>query len=173
MSFTNLTLDVNNIPAVEAVPLQPIARDYKKVMLLRWVLLWIFISVAFLILVFGIEVMPIGIPLLIISILLMMLAIFNLVTRNLSFKKMSYAIREHDVIFKKGWFVQTLGVCPTKKIQHCKISSDVFERMYGLATLSFYTAGSSGADMKIAGLTKEEAEKIRTSVMTKLAEYEQ
>jgi len=173
MPFTNLTIDINSIPAVESLFLKPVEKDYKKVMVFRWALRWAFLFVLLLVSVSVFELGKKYVLITVISGVFILLALFDLLTRNLSHKKMSYAVREHDVIFRKGWLIQTLGVCPTKTIQHCKISSDLFERMYNLATLSLYTAGSSGADMKIRGLNKEDAEKVRVFVMNKQAGYDE
>ena len=47
------------------------------------------------------------------------------------------------------------------------MDAGLFERKYGLATLSVYTAGGNEADMKIPGLTTEIAASLRELVTRK------
>ena len=70
-------------------------------------------------------------------------------------------------MYQTGWLVQSLRVCPFNRIQHCSVDVGLFERKYGLATLSVYTAGGNEADMKIPGLTTEMAASLRELITTK------
>jgi hypothetical protein len=42
------------------------------------------------------------------------------------------------------------------------------ERKFGLASLTIYTAGTEGADMRIPGLEQIEAERLRHFILSKI-----
>jgi membrane protein YdbS with pleckstrin-like domain len=56
---------------------------------------------------------------------------------------------------------------PFNRVQHAEVSNGPLQRKYGLATLKFFTAGGSSVDLKIDGLHKERAEKMRSFIMEK------
>jgi membrane protein YdbS with pleckstrin-like domain len=56
---------------------------------------------------------------------------------------------------------------PFNRIQHVETSNTPFDRRYGIATLRLFTAGGSGADLKIDGLGKKAAEKLRVYILEK------
>jgi len=79
----------------------------------------------------------------------------------LGFFNRKYAIREHDVSYKKGVLVHAITTVPFARIQHIELEERPFSRLFKLASLKIYTAGESGGDLKINGLTKREAKKIK------------
>ena len=50
---------------------------------------------------------------------------------------------------------------PFSRIQHVEIDEGPLERYFSLATLSVYTAGDSGKDLKISGLRIDLAQEIK------------
>jgi membrane protein YdbS with pleckstrin-like domain len=85
-----------------------------------------------------------------------------------SFPLAGYALREKDVVYKRGWVIQSLRICPFNRIQNCTVQSGPIERRYGLASVIVYTAGSAGADMKIHGLKSEEADRLRQFILQQI-----
>ena len=84
---------------------------------------------------------------------------------SLRVDRMRYAIREQDVSFAQGVFFQEVITIPFNRIQHCELSRGVFERMYKLATIKIYTAGGSGSDISIPGLTPADAQRLRDFIV--------
>jgi membrane protein YdbS with pleckstrin-like domain len=74
---------------------------------------------------------------------------------------MGYALRKHDLVFRKGWLFEKLHIIPLKKIQHCQVKRGPLERRYGLASLKIFTAGGTGADITLSGLTRQDAERLK------------
>ncbi|MCR6719337.1 MAG: PH domain-containing protein [Chitinophagaceae bacterium] len=97
----------------------------------------------------------------------LLFAISSFFLTILSFRYKAYALREHDVIYRSGWLVQSVRVCPFNRIQHCSVDSGVIDRRYGLSSLSVYTAGGAEADMKLAGLPKDVADDMRDFILSK------
>ena len=70
---------------------------------------------------------------------------------------MGFALRTHDLVYRNGWLFEKLHVVPLIKVQHCQVKKGPLERRYGLSALRVYTAGVSGADLVLEGLTDEQA----------------
>jgi hypothetical protein len=95
------------------------------------------------------------------GILLILILAALLFTANKSFANMGYALRKHDLVFRKGWLFEKLHIVPLKKIQHCLVKRGPLERKFGLASLKIFTAGGTGADITLGGLTQQEAERLK------------
>jgi membrane protein YdbS with pleckstrin-like domain len=88
----------------------------------------------------------------------------------LAFKKRKYAIREKDISYKSGIFFKKLTTVPFSRVQHIEIDEKPISRLFGLASLSIYTAGDSSDDLVIKGVTKEIALQIKEYISTKINE---
>jgi len=172
-AFSNTPLAITSLPRAEEISLQSIEPQYKKLLVWQWMILWI--------LVFSISVFIIVVEkklhdvFLIPGILLalVLISIFSLWFRVQSFKKKAYAIREHDLVYRTGWLIQRVAVCPFNRIQHCSVTVSLLERRLGLASLSVFTAGSMGADIKIRGLKETDAARICDFILEKTKMHEQ
>ena len=167
MEFENAGIDFSRLPKVEDVPLQPIHPKYLSVLKAQWVIAWTVVVVATGILVYFSGNLHHPAWIILISLAIIGFALLNWLLVKRSFYRKSYAVREHDIMYQTGWLVQSLRVCPFNRIQHCSVDAGLFERKYGLATLSVYTAGGNEADMKIPGLTTEIAASLRELVTRK------
>ena len=85
-----------------------------------------------------------------------------------SFRKKSYAFRDHDVIYKYGVFKESLVIVPYNRIQHIALHQGFFSRRYNLASLEFYTAGGSTSDINIPGFHLEDARNLKEIVSKKI-----
>ena len=159
------------IPQHKDVILMPVEKSYKKVLLIQWGILWLMVSaiaVALFLLVDSLQS-----TLIIMSgiIGILLLAGFHFYSIDKAFPQMAYAMRAHDVLFKKGWLFQQLHIVPLSKIQHCVIKKGPLERKFKLASLQLFTAANASfADIKIGGLTEEQAERLKEWVLSKTDE---
>ena len=85
-----------------------------------------------------------------------------------SVPKKGYAVRDKDIVYKSGVFWRTVTAIPFNRIQHVEKSSTPLDRRFQLATLQLFTAGGSGGDLKIHGLSAKTAEKLRTFILNKV-----
>ena len=60
-------------------------------------------------------------------------------------------------------FHSELGVARSR-IQHTDVTQGPVQRLYGLATLSIYTAGTEDAQIDVAGISFEEAKRLRAEL---------
>lgn len=89
------------------------------------------------------------------------MGIIGIVFPFLSYYYWKYEIRDNELYIERGVLTKIRTVAPRTRIQHLDVSQGVFERMFGLARLVIYTAGSRGADIIIPGLEVEFADKLR------------
>lgn len=160
MEFSNLPLTPNDLPRVEELTLEPVSPLYNRVQLYRWLLFWIGIILVWVgVAIFFRERFSTLIVVLVSVGIVFLAMVFRLF--YWSYKNRSYGIRQHDVVSQSGWFTKQLQVCPLNRIQHTTISADVFERKYGLSTLTLYTAGNNDSDISLVGLTTETARQLK------------
>jgi len=86
---------------------------------------------------------------------------------GISLPKRGYVLRDKDILFRKGVIWRSVTAIPFNRIQHVETSSTPFDRKFDLATLQLFTAGGSGGDLKIDGLTAAVAEQLRVFVLEK------
>jgi len=73
----------------------------------------------------------------------------------------SYRVGEIDLRLVRGVLWRTESVVPHARIQHVDTRQGPVERMFGLASVVVYTAGSVGARVGIPGLIAADAEALR------------
>ncbi|HVK96744.1 MAG TPA: PH domain-containing protein [Flavisolibacter sp.] len=168
MEFINASVDLEKLPHINNVHLQPIHRDYLKVLRYEWLLFTVVLAITgTLIIVLNAPVRETYWWLAIIALVLLTCGLYFYIQEK-SFAYKAFAVREKDVIYRKGWLHQTTTICPFNRIQNCSVQSGPWERKFNLASLIIYTAGTEGADLKIPGLLQEEAEKIRHFILDKI-----
>ena len=86
----------------------------------------------------------------------------------ISVPRIGYAVRERDIIYKRGVFWHTVTAVPFNRIQHVEKSSTPLDRRFNIATLQLFTAGGTGGDLKIHGLPARTAEKLRIFILEKI-----
>lgn len=72
-----------------------------------------------------------------------------------------YLVREHDIVYRSGWWTRTVTAVPFTRIQHSEIQQGPLGRWLGHCHLKLYTAGASGANLEIPGLSMSTARNIR------------
>lgn len=170
--FSNETVELSSLPRAEEVTLQPIEQSYWKVLQWGWMIVWGVILLALTPTIVFSKQKDLLLWVLIVTPLLFLCLFGYWLMRN-SFSRKAYALRSKDIIYRSGWLIQQLAVCPFNRIQHCSINAGPFERKLGLASLSIYTAGTDGADIKIPGLKQETAHALRYFIMKKTTANEQ
>ena len=163
--FNNEAIDITGLPRAEDVSLLPIEPGYWKVLKWSWMIVsFILLGVLSLILLLGFPGDTL-ILLLIPALAMLLLLIFWLMRKSFLWK--AYALREKDIIYRTGWLIRRMSICPFNRIQHCSINAGPFERKLGLSSLSIYTAGTQGADFKIPGLKEDVALSLRDFILAK------
>ena len=91
--------------------------------------------------------------------------VFLMIRLLIVFPYRGYAVRQHDIIYKKGWLWRSITTIPFQRVQHCDIKQGLIERYFGLSRLNVYTAGGQQSDLRIPGLQMEQAEKFKQFIL--------
>lgn len=102
---------------------------------------------------------------------LVILMVTSYIGNFIGFKRRSYALREKDITYRKGWLFYSTTTIPFNRIQHSEVSQGPVEQNYHLSTLKIYTAGGSSSDLSIPGLEDDEAQRLRDFISKKVSEH--
>lgn len=105
------------------------------------------------------------------AIVLAVFIILGFISIFKGYPRRSYALRERDITYKKGWLFFSTTTIPFNRIQHSEVAQGPLERSYKLSTLKIYTAGGSSSDLSVPGLEAEEAQKLRDFIAKKASAY--
>lgn len=168
MEFNNPSVDTSTLPRAEDVKLQPIEPSFWKVLQLEWLITAVILLAIGGSAIFFIKAIqkPLVIGIAAGAWFLTILVYYFIISQ--SFKRKAYALREKDAMYRSGWITRVLHICPYNRIQHCSIHAGPLERRFGLASISLYTSGSDGSDIRIPGLTESTAASIREFIMQKV-----
>lgn len=163
--WENPEVDIKSLPSVEGASFQLHPIRYRKYRLIMISLIWIIPFFAVIPVVFNAPYY-VGIPVLVVLLALMTLSAFSIFR---GYRKRSYALRQKDLTYKKGWIFSSVTTIPFNRIQHTEISHGPLERKFKLCSLKIYTAGGSSSDLSIPGLEYEEAEVLKDFIAQKVA----
>lgn len=165
MEFKNPTLTTEQLPQYQDVELSRIDKKYKAVIIWQWIIL--------LLVLIGINLLMSLDPGLSKHLYIAigasaMIALLWIVLQLTAFKRRSYTVREQDIIYRHGLISVITTVIPYKRIQHIAVAEGVLLRVYQLATIQIYTAGGGSGDLKLKGLPREEATRIKDFILSKI-----
>lgn len=165
-SLDNDPVPTDALPALESVALTPVTRRFAgyrmTVTLLFWWPLALLVAVA-----------PVGpeLPWLARGALGLMVAALGgglAALAGAEARRRAYGLRRQDLIYASGLLVQRTTVLPVCRIQHVETISGPLERLFGLVRVTCYTAGGASADLVLAGLPRETAERIRQYLLERI-----
>lgn len=168
MSFQNLQIDLDTLPRAEQIEFRPMAPAYPRQVRLVHLIVFTPITLAtliagvLLIAVFATPASRIVGPLLPVIPLTLGLVITSLAVRRA--RTTGLALRRHDIAYRRGVLFRKVVILPFNRLQHAEVSSGPLQRRYGLTSLKLYTAGASGVDLQIDGLTTESAATLRKHI---------
>lgn len=163
MTFVNQQMSVEDLPAAAELEMEPMAAAYEQEVKAQLAIVFLPLLLASFIPLLFVH----RLPLLLIPLLVGLLAtvISRLAIQKSRIK--GIALREHDVAYRSGLFWRKTVIIALNRIQHVEVGSGPLQRKYGLASLKFFTAGGSGVDLKVDGLSRERADQIRAHILAR------
>ncbi len=159
-TFSNTQIAIDTLPKLEDIELDAISPKYFKIITINTVFVYL-VGIALLIAMhIFVEDTVINTIFWFVLGALLLLCVLTLVLYRLGFKKRKYALRTHDISYAEGFFNYKLTTLPFNKIQHIEVSRSVLQRKFELSSLKVYSAGESGGDLVIKGLSKTTAQKL-------------
>lgn len=165
--FENPEISMEELPDFETVTLHPVSLKLRtKSLVQTGVLMLIFLIAAGTFLVIN------GPDLLVYLILGALLLFFVVRFTDIILKQKfyGYALREKDLIFRQGYISTQTTIVPFNRIQHSAINRSLFDKIFGIASLKIYTAGGSGSDVSIPGLSPERAQELNEVISEKISQ---
>ncbi len=164
-NFTNNSIDIASLPKFEEVSFQSISKAYlikaglqNLVFLCLAVIGWIFL--------FYLKINQLQLNILLIGVVLYFsFRFWNIVQLQ---KNHGFALREKDILYRRGHLVNKTTVVPFNRIQHASISRDVLDKILKISSLKIFTAGGSGSDILIPGLAPDLALRLKEALAAKL-----
>lgn len=166
--FTNQNIEIESLPSLETVALKPISKQYLKIIVFNKLLLYLALFTVLFVARWIVDKDVIQSNFWYLFAALLAICVLNFSIALLAFNKRKYAIREHDLIYAQGLLVHSITTVPISRIQHIEESRSWLARQLNLATLKIFTAGESGSDLSIKGLSNDEAKQINDFLSTKV-----
>lgn len=163
--FSNEQLDINQLPNFISVDYERMADKAPIEQLISW-------SITFLILLTVMVIVTVLMPFPT-TVLLVAYGIFVTIVAWTVFvifaghEKRGLALREHDILYKRGLIWRAVTIIPFNRIQHIESHRGPIERKLGLATLKVFTAGGLSSDIVLTGLTAHRASQLRELILAK------
>lgn len=168
-NFTNNTLDISTLPRFEEVDFNPVSKKYLLKTNLQTTIFMLFVLAGYAASYFY-NFEPF--VLIVFAILIPLFFAFRFWNNYKLQQSYGYALREKDILFRRGFFVNSVTVLPFNRIQHASISRDVMDKFLGISSLQVFTAGGSGSDISIPGLQPEQAQQLKEVLAGKISEDE-
>jgi membrane protein YdbS with pleckstrin-like domain len=130
MEFNNQQIDTELLPSIEDLQYSGLQSDYKKLLVItisivNVILLSLFLCYA----IFD----PLNLPKIIIygvGTLIVLRAIWSFISAIKRFEFMSYALREKDIVYNKGWLWRQTIIVPFNRVQHIQVDQGPLERKF-------------------------------------------
>ena len=171
MRYENTVIPHSDIPRHAEVRLQPVERSYMSVQYISWSILYGLLGAVLAALFWLVDDLQrwwVAVPTVL---ALTSFAAFTVAGIRIGFRNRAWALREKDIVYRKGWLFQSTHVIPFVKIQHCVVRSGPIERRFGLSSIRLLTAAGHDMDIGISGLRTETAERLKEWIMEKTTAY--
>jgi membrane protein YdbS with pleckstrin-like domain len=165
-NFTNNPIDVSQLPQFETITYQKLEPAYWKVVFINLIITFLVLGIGLGVLNYFIEETQ-NFIFYIWGAFVLVFGLIFLFSR-IGFKKKGFAFREHDVLYQYGVIATDTIIIPYNRVQHVSLHEGWLSRYFGLAKIEVFTAGGSSSDIKIPGIEKEQAEKIKQLLMGKI-----
>jgi len=164
--FQNSEIVLEELPGMEDLDWHPLHVRYARRVQLERLIILVIALVASTVAQFvvGLSLSP-SVP---IWVLVMLFAVPYLGWPVISVPRRGYVLRDKDIIFRSGVIWRSVTAVPFNRVQHVESSNSPLDRRFGLANLQIFTAGGSGSDLQISGLSAENAEKLRVYILDKV-----
>ncbi|NBL64309.1 PH domain-containing protein [Flavobacterium sp. NST-5] len=166
--FSNETLYLNNLPKFEEVVYSKLDPAYQKVARINLAIFLVILAGVVVGLFFLDEFFQNQTFIIITACSWLGLGIFLLIWYTIAIKNRGFAVREKDILCQRGVLSTTTTIIPYNRIQHVALHEGAIARIFKLAQIQIFTAGGTSSDLKISGLAKEEAEKIKSLLMQQI-----
>jgi membrane protein YdbS with pleckstrin-like domain len=173
MDFQNNQINTEDIPSSGQIIFEKLEPSYRKVSIYMTAFFFVIVLIVYL----GIGIMVeelLRFPIILIAMILWSIITgISIIIAIKSYDYQGFALREKDILYQSGIFLRSKVIIPFNRIQHCEVEQGPIDRMFNLSEISLFTAGGSGSDLSIPGLTHEKANALKKFITNRLATDEE
>ncbi|MGY5850526.1 PH domain-containing protein [Salegentibacter sp. F14] len=167
--FSNQQIDLASLPKYETVALSSVSSKYLVKMNIQTGILMLILFIALgLFWFFQPGTFRPGL----IFILILIVFLLRFWNNYKLLQSLGYALREKDIIYKRGFLFSKTTVIPFNRVQHASISRGIWDKVLNISSLNIFTAGGSGSDIVIPGLAPEMALRLKEAIAVKISSDE-
>lgn len=165
LAFFNKWIDIKDLPLIEEAEFVGLEPEYVYVRLSNVLILSLLGGVPMAIFIF-LSSLSLTAKFVLLGTFVVIMSVWAVII-ILEFKFRGYAIRTHDVAYRSGYLFRRRQYLPFRRVQHCKITEGLVERLFNFSTVIISAAGD---DIAIHGLRPDEALKLQQFVNDKVDE---
>lgn len=162
--YHNNLVDINSLPTIGELNFSALDPKYVTLSVIETIISWLFILIPLAIVTFFLP--DLAIPYWVFPVFIIIAILSTIYSRASALAK-GFLLRDKDILYKEGVWWQKRTSVSFKRIQHVDLTHGPIERKFELATIKFFTAGGSLADLKVSGLKNAQAESIRNLIIDK------
>ncbi|WP_189613040.1 PH domain-containing protein [Saccharospirillum salsuginis] len=102
------------------------------------------------------------------ALFLVVFAWFYGVLAHRRYQRTRYSMREWDINLQKGYLFWSQQSMSFNRIQHLVVNQGPLQRLFGLTSLSVYSAGTHGSDIRIPGLRSQDAQNLKETILARI-----
>lgn len=171
-SFSNFPINLSELPDAADQNFLPLQSKYRWILLINSLLFFFFLFLgAFAFYYFSPPEVPVYLHVILFSVLGFFLAL-RIIMLLLGFQKRGWLIRENDILYRKGLLRRKLIAIPLNRIQHSEVRQSFLARLLKISKVKVFTAGGNSSDLNVAGLSEEEAMKLKDFLSHRISSYE-
>ncbi len=162
----NPSVSPDDLPQLESAPLTPVSPRFAPYRVLGTLLFWVPLALA-------VALVPIGPDLTgtvraALGAAVLLFGSGAAAVAALEARRRAFGLRRQDLLYVSGLVVRRTTVLPVCRIQHVETVSGPLERMFGLVRLTCFTAGGASADLVMAGLRRDTADRVRQHLLRRI-----
>lgn len=167
--FSNEQIDLASLPKYEQVAFSSVSSKYLIKMNIQTGIFMLVLTIALGVFwFFQLNYMQSGI----IFGFVLVAFIFRFWNNYKLLQSLGYAVREKDIIYKRGFIFNKTTVIPFNRVQHASISRGIWDKLLGISSLNIFTAGGGASDISIPGLEPQMAVQLQEAIAVKISNDE-
>lgn len=167
MEFINPPLNIDQGENLDDEPWHPVCKRYTlQLQIVTAIYAIIFVVVPYILTFIFAEhsELPVIRPVLYALASVLLLFMFLIIPRKVKHTK--YLLRSLDMHLQKGLMWRKTISVGINRIQHMEITQGPIERLLNLSRLAIYTAGGVHSDLSVPGLQTEDAQRLKSQLLS-------
>lgn len=167
-NFVNNQVHLDDLPSWEEVIFAKVSKKYRYVVILNYIVFSIVVLGGAVFIAWVKEIQDYRTYLAICGTGLAFMTVLCLL-HLWSCSYWGYALRDRDILFKSGIFSRRVEIVPYRHIQHVNVKEGFFSRLFSLASIEVFTAGS-GKSIRIPGIAQQDSAPIQEYISNRISD---